>query len=147
MIRIIAVATLALLTMSVSAYASGDRPIVPNQLPAAVQQFIKKHFPNTLIHYASVDNDYFDKDYTVRLNDRTKVEFDSNYQWKEIDRGDGGAIPEDLIPQPIAEHIRKYFGTDPIVKIERSRKYFEVELKSGLEITFDRQYKAVEYDD
>lgn len=146
MIRIITVATLTLLTMSLSAHAAGDRPIVPEQLPAAIHQFLKKHFPDVVIRYASVDNDFFDKDYTVRLSDQTKVEFDDNNLWKEIDRGTQ-PIPADLIPLPIAQHIDKYFGGETIVKIERDRKHFEVKLKSGLEITFDRQYKAVDYDD
>ena len=131
MVRIITVTALTLLTMSLSAYAAGDRPIVPEQLPAAIHQFLKKHFPNTTIRYASVDNDYFDKDYTVRLNDQTKVEFDNNNLWKEIDRGTQ-AIPAALIPLPIAEHIEKYFDGETIVKIERDRKHFEVQLKRGL---------------
>ena len=142
----LALLAFALLTLNVSVQAAGDNPVTPDLLPAAARQFIEKYFPKAQIRYATKDDDFLDKDYTVRLADQTKVEFDSDGQWKEVDCGHN-AVPQALVPKPIAEHVGKYFEGESIVKIERERKGFEVELKSGLDIRFDRQFKAVEYDD
>ena len=69
---------MSIIGLTTSAYADDDRPINPDALPSAATQFIKKHFQSSTINRAYIDDDVMDKDYTVYLNDGTKIEFDSN---------------------------------------------------------------------
>lgn len=136
---------LVLFTLGFSAYAD-DKPITQEQLPAPAQQFIKKYFPAAKIAYATVAKDLLGKDYKVRLDDMTKLEFDGSGQWTEVDCG-RNAVPAAIVPKPIADHVGKSFKGVPVVKIERDRKGYDVELQNKLEIKFDSKFNVLEYDD
>ena len=142
----LALLALGLFTLTFQAQAAGDKPVKPEQLPQAAQQFIKTHFPKAAISYATVDNDLIGKDYAIRLENGTKVEFDSDGQWTEVDAG-RSAVPQAIVPSQIQSYVKTHQGGQAIVKIEKDRRGYEIELANDLSIKFDKQFKPVDFDD
>ena len=57
------------------------------------------------------------------------------------------AVPNDLVPQAIAEYVKQSYPNREITEIKRNHTYTEVSLKGGLELTFNRNYQVVDIDD
>lgn len=135
-----------LLVAALPACASGDRPVELSELPAAARQFIDTHFAGAKVAFASVDNDWPDKDYTVGFTEGQKVEFDRRGEWKEIETK-RSAFPMGVLPQSIRTYLRHNHPDTPVSKIDRDRRGYEVELRNGLDLDFDRNGRLVRIDD
>ena len=127
-------------------YADSERLITVDKLPVAAQKFLKTHFADQPLTYAKVDGYMFDVDYEVRLTDGTKIDFDRKGNWTNVERKTV-ALPEKLVPTKIAEYVAKHYAGSKVVKIERNKRSFEVELSNGLELTFDTRYNLINVDD
>ena len=127
-------------------YADSERLITVDKLPVAAQKFLKTHFADQSLTYAKVDGYMFDVDYEVRLADGTKIDFDRKGNWTNVERK-AVALPEKLVPTKIAEYVAKHYAGAKVVKIERNKRSFEVELSNGLELTFDTRYNLINVDD
>ena len=127
-------------------YADSERLITVDKLPVAAQKFLKTHFADQPLTYAKVDGYMFDVDYEVRLADGTKIDFDRKGNWTNVERKTV-ALPEKLVPTKIAEYVAKHYAGSKVVKIERNKRSFEVELSNGLELTFDTRYNLINVDD
>lgn len=127
-------------------YADSERVITVDKLPVAAQKFLKTHFADQPLTYAKVDGYMFDVDYEVRLADGTKIDFDRKGNWTNVERK-AVALPKTLVPTKIAEYVSKYYAGTKVVKIERNKRSFEVELSNGLELTFDTRYNLINVDD
>ena len=127
-------------------YAESERLITVDKLPVAAQKFLKTHFADQSLTYAKVDGYMFDVDYEVRLADGTKIDFDRKGNWTNVERK-AVALPEKLVPTKIAEYVAKHYAGAKVVKIERNKRSFEVELSNGLELTFDTRYNLINVDD
>lgn len=128
------------------AMARADRPVTVAELPAAAQQFIKTHFPKGKVAYAKVDDGLMDRDYEVVFADGVKIEFAKDGSWKEIDCK-YAAVPEGIVPEPIARYVAEHFAERRIVKLDRDRRFYEAELDNGLELKFDHRFRLLEIDD
>lgn len=118
--------------VSLTACSKEDIPIQVSELPQTAQQFIKTYFSNQEVAYALKDNDSFE----VAFASGYKVDFDKKGNWKEVDcKFD--AIPAGIAPTAITDYVSRNFPTSFIVKIERDKKEYEVELNSGLDLKFD----------
>ncbi|WP_353164919.1 PepSY-like domain-containing protein [Empedobacter brevis] len=122
-----------------------DKPIKYNQVPKTGQQFINKHFGAKQVGSVLLDDDFFSKEYKVYLLNGTKVEFDGDGSWKEVD-GNRNAIPTGFIPAKVSAYVEKSFPNTKIIKIERDRNEIEVKLTNGLEVKFDKSgnFKKIE---
>ena len=130
-----------------SLYTSAeDRPISVDKLPAEAQAFVSKYFANEEISHIILDRDVISVDYKVTFISGTKLEFDSDGTWKEVETR-GGVVPHDLVPQAIVEYVAKNYPNREITEIKRNHYYTEVTLNGGLELTFNRYYKLVDVDD
>lgn len=143
--------TVFLLIAALSAAAGfaserNDRPITLEELPNVSQQFIEMHFADVGITYVTIDEEWFDKDYKVLLDNGMKIEFGKNGEWTEID-GNRRQLPAGVVPQQIREQIGSRFPDRKIVAIDRDHHDYEVELDNGLDLTFDRQFRLIEIDD
>lgn len=123
-----------------------DQIISFAKLPVKSQNFISKYFDTSTVDYIKLDDDYFSKEYEVVLRNGTKVEFDGNGEWKEID-GKRSAIPTKLIPTTILNYVTKSFPNNQIKKIERKKRGYEVELTNGLDLIFNAKGNFVKIDD
>ena len=126
--------------------ADSERLISPEQLPAAAQKLIKTYFWTQTVTYAKVDGYMFDVDYEVRLSDGTTIEFDRKGNWKNIECKPN-SVPEKLVPARIAEYVSMNYSAAKILKIERNKRSYEVELSNRLELTFDLKFNLVNIDD
>lgn len=127
-------------------YADDDRPIQVEQLPAAAQQFIKQHFADATISFAAEDRDWPGYTYKVVFANGMKAEFEKNGDWKEVECKPM-SVPAAIVPQQIASYVKQYHDGQTVVKIERGRKGYEVELQNGIELKFDKQFRVVGIDD
>lgn len=133
------------LCISLSGFAQ-EQLISYSKLPTKGQNFIAKYFDSSAVDYVKLDDDYFSKDYEVVFRNRTKVEFDGNGEWKEID-GNGVGIPTKMIPQNIVNYVSKSFPQNKIKKIERMRRGYEVELTNGLDLIFNAKGNFIRIED
>ena len=149
---------ICLFTLSTATYAREDRPIRVDQLPAKAQQFIKKYFPDLKVALAKVDKSWFDQEYEVIFVNGNKVEFRKYGDLKEVDCK-YSMVPAGIVPVPIVEYLKENHPDIPVIKFEQDTKEYaylhslnvdkeyEVKLKGGIELTFDKQFRLIDYDD
>lgn len=129
-----------------AAGAGNDRMIRPDQLPTQSRRFIARHFPGETIVTAELERDDMQITYEATLSDGTQVEFLRTGAWKEVDCR-YASVPAAIVPQKIASYVARQYPGASIVRIERGRHDYEIELADGRELTFDARYRLVEIDD
>jgi len=127
------------------AEAGKDTPIKLSQLPTVAQKTIKAHFAKGKVAMAKMDSGWFDKSYDVVFTNGTKIEFDENGAWKEIDCKNS-AVPKALVPVQITKYVRSHYPHSKIVKIERDRKGYEIELSGDIDISFNKNFEVTDID-
>lgn len=129
-----------------AAFADLEKPVTLAQLPAAAQQTIKKHFADRQIALAKVEIEVFGKTYDVIFTNGEKIEFDSKGQWRDIECRQS-RVPAALIPAAIANYVKKNYPQTTILKIERDRRSYEIELSNRLELKFNNSFQLIDIDD
>ena len=123
-----------------------DVIITPDKLPAAAQSFIKEYFPETAVSYAKKDTELRKTSYEVTLQDGTEIDFNSKGEWDKVDCK-RAEVPASLVPEAIAEYVRASFPGQIIVKIDKERYGYEIELGNDLELKFDKNGNLKGIDD
>lgn len=141
-----AVLTVALFVFALTGRADNDRPIAVDQLPQKAQQFIKQHFPKSKVALAKEEREFLDLRYEVVFANSVKIEFLKDGEWKEVDCK-YSAVPAAIVPVKIAEYVAKNYEDVQIVKIDRDKREYEVDLSNGLELTFDTKFNLIDIDD
>lgn len=126
--------------------AAQDKPITIMQLPDKAQAFLKENFPDVEVALITQDDDLVYKDYEVTLKDGTRIDFDSKGSWQEVVVR-GGMVPTVLVPVGIVTYVVDNHKGEHIKRIDRDRRTFEVELSSGIELTFDKHCRLIDIDD
>jgi hypothetical protein len=112
----------------------------------AIQQFVSTYFPQATILFTQSDG----SEYEVKLSDGTEIEFTRKGEWKSIDCKHSNiytSVPEALIPVEIANYVKTNFTDEDIIKIDKDRREWEIELSNRLEIKFDKKFRVLEFDD
>lgn len=125
------------------ALADFDKPIAVSQLPQAAQQVLTKHFGGQRVSVAKYEA--LERSYDVVLANGTKVEFNKQGTWTGIDGG-RSAVPAALVPSAITHYVKTHHAGARIVKIEKLRGYYEVDLSNDVDLTFNKKYKVVDID-
>ena len=141
-----AVLTVALFVFALTGRADNDRPIAVDQLTQKAQQFIKQHFPKSKVALAKEEREFLDLRYEVVFANSVKIEFLKDGEWKEVDCK-YSAVPAAIVPVKIAEYVAKNYEDVQIVKIDRDKREYEVDLSNGLELTFDTKFNLIDIDD
>ena len=89
---------------------------------------------------------FFNPTYEAQLVDGTQVEFDKDGNWDKVDCN-LNAVPTALIPASIAAYVHSNFPDCFIVKIDKERYGFEIELSNDLELKFNKQGQLLYIDD
>jgi hypothetical protein len=93
------------------------------------------------------DRGFRDTDYDVKFTDGSEIEFNGRGEWTEVKCPKG--LKNGIIPVQIMNFMkhRGYLkhGVKP-VKIEYSRKGYEVKLSNGTELEFDNRFNLVDVD-
>ena len=139
------VALLCMLLQSVTCLAD-DKIIPVEQLPAPAKTFVKKYFPQATIEYATKDTEFMGTTYEVRLSDGTEVDFDKKGNWDNVDCKTK-AVPASLVPAAIAQYVKAHYPNTVIVKIDKERGGYEIELSNDLELKFNSKGNLIGIDD
>ncbi len=139
------VALLCMLLQSVTCLAD-DKIIPVEQLPAPAKTFVKKYFPQATIEYATKDTEFMGTTYEVRLSDGTEVDFDKKGNWDNVDCK-VKAVPASLVPAAIAQYVKAHYPNTVIVKIDKERGGYEIELSNDLDLKFNSKGKLIGIDD
>ena len=122
-----------------------DKPVTFEQLPQSAQLLIKENFSSLTVARATFDSDRDDNNYEVMLSDSTTIEFDKNGNWTEIEC-QNAAVPANLVPEAIAQHVAEKYAGATIQKIEKEDNRIEVTLSTNEEITFNARFEVIEVD-
>ena len=120
--------------------------IITKDPTPAITEFVKTYFPKVSVLIVKPEHD----EYEVRLSDGTELEFTRNFEWKKIDCEHSNtytAVPVELVPEQIAIYVKTNFADQSIIKIEKKRKNWEIELNSELEIKFNKNFVVTKIDD
>lgn len=141
-------ALLTLMVFGLMSCESSDKVAIEfAQLPNNAQTFIKTHFPDKTISIIFHDKDMFDKDYEVVFEDTSNVDFNSKGEWTEIEIKSEPGVPTEAIPTAIVNYVNAKHPTTFIIKINKDRRDYEVELRNGIDIVFDKNGNFLRYDD
>lgn len=136
----------AVAALAVTPTMAEDVAITVQQLPKEAQNFLTVNFAKSNVVVAMHDRDITDNDYSVRLDDGTKIEFSSTGKWESV-KSPAAKIPASIIPDGIKDYVKKNFPKSGIVKIERKRYGYEIELANDLDVKFNAQGQFIGFDD
>ena len=119
-----------------------------NQLPLPARNFINGNFAKPQIAHIKIDKDLLESaKYEVLLTDGTEIDFDSKGNWEEVSASKGHAVPASVVPSFAVSYLKEHNFTEPVTKVERDRKGYEVELSTGVSFKFDKKGKFLKADD
>lgn len=124
------------------AFASCDRMISPDKLPAQAKQFVAANFNG--VNVLSVQRDGLG--YDVILHDGTSLEFRHNGQWTKVDCG-LNPLPVGVLPANIAQYVSANFPANYATKINYDDRRYEVDMNNNLELRFDKNGNYIGIDD
>ena len=142
----ILLSVLAIATLAVTPTMAEDVAITAQKLPKEAQKFLSVHYPQNKVLSATHDRDITDNDYTVYLDDGTKIEFDGSGKWESI-KNHNGKIPAGIVPAEIQKYIAAHYPSLGVEKIEHKRYGYEVELTNDLDMKFSSNGKFIGLDD
>ena len=138
---------LAVFSMGViAANGDNDRLIAKENLPKRSQEFIERYFLGTKITYVKEEREFMEKSYEVMLADGTKIEFNRNGEWKEVDCRHS-SVPTPIVPAQIMKYVKANYPDVKVMQIERDRIDYELRLSNRLELTFDTKFNIIDIDD
>ena len=124
------------------AFASCDRMISPDKLPAQAKQFVAANFNG--VNVLSVQRDGLG--YDVILHDGTSLEFSHSGQWTKVDCG-LNPLPAGVLPTNIAQYVSANFPANYATKIKYDDRRYEVDMNNDLELRFDKNGNYIGLDD
>ena len=142
----ILLSALVIATLAVTPTMAEDVAITAQKLPKEAQKFLSVHYPQNKVLSAMQDRDFADNDYTVYLEDGTKIEFDGPGKWESV-KNHNGKIPAGVIPAEIQNYIKAHYPSLGVEKIERKRYGYEVELTNDIDMKFSLNGKFIGLDD
>ena len=137
---------IAALVVSLATLPCEGKIITSDKLPETALSFIKEYFPESTISFAKKDAELSGTTYEVTLQDGTEIDFNGKGEWKKVDCK-RTAVPGKLVPEVIAEYVQANFPGQLIVKIDKDRLGYEIELGNDLELKFDKNGKLKKIDD
>ena len=143
--KIIIIALSVLSLGILTANADNGRIIVKENLPQKAQLLIDTNFKDAKITYVKDERDYLERSYEVLFANGTKVEFNRNGEWKEVDCR-RSEVPAAIIPAQIVKYVSDNYPGAKILQIERDRNDYELRLSNRLELTFDKKYNIIDID-
>ncbi len=111
-------------------------------LPENAQQFIDQYFGLIDISYITKDNDSYD----VHFVNGYEVDFTKKGEWEDVDC-QMDAVPNGIVPANIQNYVNQNFVGQFIVKINKDRRKYDVELNNGLDLEFDKNGNFKKMDD
>ena len=134
-----------LFTLQTVARADDDKPIQVTQMPQPAQQFIKQHFADSKVALAKMESDFFYKSYEVIFTNGNKVEYGKNGNWQDVN-SKYTSVPTAIIHTTIQKYVTTNYPDTRVLKIERDKKEYEVQLSNRVELKFDLKFNLIDID-
>ena len=137
------------ISMFMNLYAcNGDdkRPITFTELPQSSQTFVKTYFSDKQVS-AIFKEIHGKNEYEVLFSDGAQIEFTSKGDWDEVKDRDADGVPTSFLPKAMLNYVVSNFSGANIIKINKERSKFEVELNNGVDLVFDKNGNFLRYDD
>lgn len=117
---------------------------VDEKVPSRSKAFIDQYFPHSSIVIVEMDDDDDNgREYSVLLNDGTKIEFDLQGEWQRVGRNKTG-VPSVLVPQPILQYVKTHYPEDVITKLSKKPYGYKIELSNDEDVRFNPQGQFIE---
>ncbi len=136
---------LLLFVVAISLFSCGDKAFPPEQLPEEVTEFVQRHFSEKKIVGAEKDWDWLGAKYSVTVSDSTRICFNSENEWEEVESPSAG-VPATMVPAQVAAYLRTSVPGVKILKIEKKGYGFYVELEGDAEIKLTEDGSPIERD-
>lgn len=139
--------SIVMLLTCVTGAAASDRATSYRNLPQRAQLFVKKYFNPHKVVLVKEDRGFRDTEYEVKFSDGSEIEFNGRGEWIDVKCPKG--LKNGIVPTQIMLFLKHHdflkHGVKP-VKIEYSRKGYEVKLSNGTELEFDNRFNLVDVD-
>lgn len=134
------------LTLSFVAFADNDI-ITQNKkdLPQTAQKTIEKEFGDKQIAFIKIDKDFFSNSYEVQFTNGYEISFDTKGVWTEVET-ERDAVPAAFIPQAIQQQVNQMFAGKHIVRIDKEKHGYDIQLSDGTELEFNKKFKLRDID-
>lgn len=134
---------LSLMCVATSCWAG--KPIAYNEMSQEARTFIEQTFPDAKVVFVESYYGIFGSSYEVSFNNGDEVKVTTAGEWKEINC-ELMDIPESIIPSYIKTYLDENFPNVKIEKIEKNKKYIDVELVNNVEIKFNDKGAVIDFD-
>lgn len=117
-----------------------------SEVPVAVQTTVTDNFQSGVASAKVETNAIGVDEYEVYLQDGTKVKFEGE-DWEEVKVPAGQSVPDAFVIEPIRTYVAN--TQEPgitIVKIEKDKNGYDIELSNGVDIEFDQNGNFVKMD-
>ena len=115
-------------------------------LPANAVEFLKTNFANDEVSFAKKEReDLLWTRYEVIMTNGNKIEFDGDGKWVELNCKYSN-VPESLIPADIKSYLDKRYKNEKVLKIEKDKNNYEVDLTNNVELTFNKKFQLIDVD-
>lgn len=102
-----------------------------SEIPSPISNYVSTNFPGIEIEYAVWDN----QEYEVTLGNRIELEFEKNFNIKEIDSE--VPLPQTVIPPMIWKYVSVNFPSLRIYSWKKIKRGQKIELNNGYDLFFD----------
>lgn len=119
-----------------------NKVVTVGDLPSGTQQFIEHHFPDKEVLRVDSKRNFWDRIYHVVFTNGDRLEFNRAGNWAEV-RSEEGILSESVVPLAILNYVALNYPGAEIVEFKWDRRFYEVELMNGIEITFNKVFQSV----
>lgn len=123
--------------------AAQEVTIAQNQIPAAITQLVRKHYPTSRIVQSTREKKIRKTEYELKLDNGTKLEF-ANNKLKEIEGT--SRVPNSLLPPLIQKYVIVNYPNSYAVEWKSDDSRQQLELNSGEELEFNKNGKFLRID-
>ncbi len=117
-----------------------------SKLPSTAQKMIKKNFSTKDVKNVKTTPGIpgmGGKTYEVIFSNGSKIKFDKDGNWTEIDCKSSSGVPSDLVPKEISNYVKKNYKKYKIKKISVDKGKYQINLSNGLKVNFDKNFAVV----
>ena len=111
-------------------------------VPVQATAFIDQYFPESSVVLVEIENDEGTREYSVWLNDGTKIEFDVQGNWKRVGRKKTG-FPSILIPDTIMQYVKTHYPNNVVTKFSKKEYGYKLELSDDMDLRFNKQFQFI----
>lgn len=141
----LAFAALAIAVIGIASCSNEKTYTDMSQIPESVQNTIVDNFNANVVSTQVETNTFGVDEYEIYLADGSKVKFEGEV-WDEVEVPVGQSVPNYFVIEPIRNYVAQNMPGVAIIKIEKEKNGYEVELSTGMDVKFDANGTVIKID-